>query len=114
MRKCQFASLLSITVPSTCRRGLDRYPRDVLQFGLPIPGATEQNMPKKVYTFVVEGRGAFPTDMLRYDRCTPYAQEDVHWMEGTANRSVKMVSDREPTPARWLSFGWSVDLIKKQ
>jgi hypothetical protein len=68
---------------------------------------------KKFWTFVVEGQGAFPTDMLRYDRCTPYQQEDVHWMTGTAPRSAMMVSHvGEPTPARWASFGWTVDMIK--
>jgi hypothetical protein len=69
--------------------------------------------PRPYWTFVVEGDGAFPTDMLRYDRCTPYQQEDVHWMEGTDHRSAMMMSYREPTKERWLSFGWSVDLIKR-
>jgi len=69
---------------------------------------------KKYWTFTVEGRGAFPTDMLRYDRCCPYAQEDVSWMEGLEPRSVKLISHvGPPEQARWNSFGWSVDLLKE-
>jgi hypothetical protein len=69
---------------------------------------------KKYWTFVVEGRGSFPIDMLRYDRCTPYEQEDVHWMEGTVQRSCKLVSHvAPPTKERWNSFGWSVDMVKE-
>lgn len=67
----------------------------------------------KHWTFVVEGQGSFPMDMLRYDRCTPYQSEDVHWMEGKAHRSAMMVSHvGPPTPERWQSFGWSVDMVK--
>jgi hypothetical protein len=69
---------------------------------------------KKYWTFTVEGQGAFPNDMLRYDRCCPCEQEDVHWMEGTDRRSAKMISyARPPEPARWNSFGWTVDLLKE-
>jgi hypothetical protein len=73
----------------------------------------------KLYEFTVEGRGFFPIDMLRYDACWPMTQEDVCRMtlDGTtrgmmpADRpavKVRMASHREPTAARWASFGWKV------
>jgi hypothetical protein len=68
----------------------------------------------KLYKFVVEGSGAFPVDMLRYDRCTPCDAEDVDWcfaVEG--KRSAMMVSTQHPTVERWNSFGWSVDMIRR-
>lgn len=69
---------------------------------------------KKYWTFTVEGSGAFPTDMLRYDRCCPHRQEDVHWMSGKEMRSVELISHVGPPQAeRWASFGWSVDLLKE-
>ena len=65
---------------------------------------------------------AMPLDMMRYDRCTPYSQEDVgelacvevlrdkkdppieitfvHYSHGTKTW--------EPTRDRWRSFGWEV------
>jgi hypothetical protein len=68
----------------------------------------------KHWTFVVEGSGHFPMDMLRYDRCCPFDWKDVHWMEGTNKRSVMMISHvGPPTDARWNSFGWTVDMVKK-
>lgn len=70
-----------------------------------------------IQTFVVAGRGVFPFDMLRYDRCWP-AREDQAWVLGTGSDGV----DREielkryvlgrnkevPTLDRWKSFGWQV------
>ena len=70
----------------------------------------------RYWTFVVEGSGAFPVDMLRYDRCCPYEQEDVSWcfLSGNANRSAKMVSwVGPPEAARWNSFGWTVDMVRE-
>jgi hypothetical protein len=72
-------------------------------------------MKQRTYTFVVEGAGQFPVDMLRYDRCSPYASEDVHWCfaSGTNRRSAMMVAHQPPTVARWASFGWTVDMVKE-
>lgn len=71
-------------------------------------------MAKKYWTFVVEGEGAFPLDMLWYDRCRPYQQGDTHWMLGNGRRSAMMVSStKPPTPERWASFGWTVDMVKE-
>jgi hypothetical protein len=61
---------------------------------------------------VVEGRGDFPVDMLRYDRAfcmTPIPHPDHPWF-----RTYRVVvgftvlHQPKPTEARWGSFGWSV------
>jgi hypothetical protein len=51
--------------------------------------------------------------MLRYDACYPYSTSDACSMErpraGSSlpdDRSITLVSEREPTPDRWASFGW--------
>lgn len=72
----------------------------------------------KTYTFLftVEGRGAFPIDMLRFDGCCPDSQIDVgnmDWQSGPQTRRVSLcrfTPNRkwEPTEARWNSFGWEV------
>jgi hypothetical protein len=85
-------------------------------------------MKKVVYTFklVVEGRRSFPVDMLRYDSCMPWDQQNSNEIE----RSVSEGNlGREPTritlrrfaldkndhlpaghhaKARWESFGWTI------
>lgn len=70
----------------------------------------------KVMTFVVEGSGAFPLDMLRYDSCFPSAGDDVAAMDVRGKRRVTLSrhvasfaeANRVLTPARWASFGWQV------
>jgi hypothetical protein len=60
-------------------------------------------------TFDVEGKGDFPTDMLRYDHCWPATQTDAGLMGITtfaSTRQVRMRGLTGPTPARWASFGW--------
>jgi hypothetical protein len=68
--------------------------------------------------FTVTGGGAFPIDMLRYDRCFPrdsYAVENM--MVGHGVRSVELVSyipsdfrpDSVPTKGRWENFLWRVE-----
>lgn len=71
-------------------------------------------MKKRYYTYVVEGSGYFPIDMLRYDYAAPYQSEDSYWTckSGNGNRSVMLISEHRPTVARWESFGWTVDSIK--
>ena len=59
----------------------------------------------------VEGRGLFPTDMLRYDQCAPVGPDDVAAIhpEVTERRQVKLNAfTKYITPARWESFGWNV------
>lgn len=72
----------------------------------------------KQYEFTVEGRGEFPLDMLRYDRCWPKREsEDVGAIEKSFRQTqlgaadlyaVRLRGLREPEAARWKSFGWRV------
>jgi hypothetical protein len=80
-------------------------------------------MSKTIYESTVTGRGAFPVDMLRYDRCFPATERDAIQI-GTsfglrmgvtdASRSftICVISEHPLTSARWSSFGWQVDEIK--
>lgn len=76
-----------------------------------------------VTEFEVEGTGAFPIDMLRYDACFPATQESAVDMVLTrhedpdqyrAKRRVRLRSyavvkaNAYPTEDRWKSFGWVV------
>ena len=66
--------------------------------------------PRTRYEYVVTGRGDFPLDMLRYDRCWPMSSSDVARLEHLTSReprSVLMMSYDKPTIERWSSFGWS-------
>jgi hypothetical protein len=66
--------------------------------------------------FTVTGRGKFPLDMLRYDRCYPATEPDVgviewsSWPRKREHFKVDLVKPDggEPTVARWDSFGWKV------
>lgn len=73
----------------------------------------------KVYEteVTVEGTGAFPIDMLRYDTCYPATEKDANAIRETfldskgvtrVTLNRRSVSDREPQYARWQSFGWHV------
>ena len=71
--------------------------------------------------FTVSGKGYFPTDMLRYDRCSPLSESDaadlfiersdpdfrdtrnINLVRYTATKHAAL-----PTTARWASFGWDV------
>jgi hypothetical protein len=70
--------------------------------------------------FTVEGRGAFPVDMLRYDCCFPDDQGSAMRIQIGARQgdsySVKLsifarTKAVAPTTARWQSFGWRVTEI---
>lgn len=71
---------------------------------------------KTVYEWylVVEGRGGFPLDMLRYDACFPYEQTDSNRIERHDRRRIAFVrrgvNEGTGTAARWESFGWKVIL----
>lgn len=67
--------------------------------------------------YVVEGRGSFPVDMLRYDQSYPDTQSDSgaisdgSWQEGS--RRVTLCTDNvnpnwQPKVERWKSFTWTV------
>ncbi|MFZ3481634.1 hypothetical protein [Sphingomonas sp. 3-13AW] len=68
-------------------------------------------------TYVVEGRGEFPVDMLRKDCAEPATDEDrakidATFESGLLPRELRrvMLQTREPWTAdeRWESFGWRV------
>lgn len=65
----------------------------------------------------VEGKGAFPLDMLRYDLCWPAtaggAQQISRSIDGLSTdlrleRTIMIKGLKPPTVARWASFGWKV------
>lgn len=64
--------------------------------------------------FTVEGSGAFPWDMLRYDSCWPMSEgQDSPALTGDWGAERRRVVLRtnahmSPTPARWDSFNWRV------
>ncbi len=73
--------------------------------------------------FVVEGRGHFPLDMLRYDSCWPSTQSDVaaldyireDFRKPPNEKSRRVALSRchktkgfKPTSDRWESFGWHI------
>lgn len=70
---------------------------------------------KVVVTFlVVEGRGTFPLDMLRYDSCCPATETDTSHVNGVVAEVRRVVlrrfsvSGQPATEGRWRSFGWRV------
>ncbi len=73
----------------------------------------------KVYQikFIVEGRGTFPFDMLRYDACYPQTPESAAFLHSQYDRTRRRIelvhlSDNRfwlPTEGRWKSFLWSID-----
>jgi hypothetical protein len=71
--------------------------------------------------FTVQGRGQFPADMLRYDLCWPAHQADAHSIESWTDlvsesgkpfesRRINLRGLKPPTPGRWASFGWMVEI----
>jgi hypothetical protein len=78
------------------------------------------------YSFHVMGTNTNkpPLDMMRYDQCWPWMQEDVSAISslpqrngrGNAAKAVSfwMRSAHPPTVERWASFGWSIIEVKKE
>lgn len=58
--------------------------------------------------FLVNGRGQFPVDMLRHDRCWPVNTSDAMLLLGSDQRTLLMAGVQPPTKERWMSFGWVV------
>ena len=76
---------------------------------------TQDARPRTRYEYVVTGRGEFPWDMLRYDRCWPMSSSDVAKLEAVAGReprSILIMSYNKPTIDRWSSFNWSCGVEK--
>ncbi len=61
-------------------------------------------------TFIVEGRGEFPLDMLRHSMAWPTGTDDAAKMLLTCRRRVSVTAylTRHVNPKRWESFGWRV------
>jgi len=77
-------------------------------------------MKTQIFTVIPESEYTrFPLDMLRYDCCWPYSQEDVGHIQNTLglrslelnsiNLKRRVLNKKDvPTEARWKSFGWTV------
>lgn len=66
------------------------------------------------YIVVVEGRGQFPVDMLRYDGAWPHSSDDAALVAQAtygADSTVNLMSTHYPNVARWRSFGWRVQCV---
>ena len=66
-------------------------------------GITTEVIRQLLFHYEVEGDGAFPYDMLRYDEAWVRRDEP-----GTGTRRIHVVGIHPPTAARWNSFGWRV------
>ncbi len=72
------------------------------------------------HTITVQGSGAFPIDMLRYDSCYPLTESDSYQIALTGThpeyfrppRTITVTREAHrhwlPTAARWSSFTWTV------
>lgn len=77
-------------------------------------------MALRVKYFAVIGSGAFPMDMLRYDRCWPVNSDDAANLTDYSNNDGKplvrravalaTIADRVES-ARWSSFGWTASSL---
>jgi hypothetical protein len=89
---------------------------------------SDLSLPGGKYKYVhyarVSGRGAFPTDMLRYDWAAPAtfrlvtSENDVDEIvmnDGETELIIGKAGERKTpqwTPARWASFGWSITPLR--
>lgn len=74
---------------------------------------------------VVIGQTTFPIDMLRYDECRPFQEQDSRVIEDVTRFGGDMPKyvilerfhvDAKPrwTPGRWESFGWRMRLLRSR
>jgi hypothetical protein len=80
------------------------------------------------WKFIVTGQSGFPLDMLRYDACYPTSQASVEELSAsleTVERVERLKSGKmftvhlasrvgSPEVARWSSFSWRVNDVKKE
>ena len=66
------------------------------------------------WEIVVEGKGVFPFDMLRYDKCYPVFESEATMMrhdsfpyDRKSQVTLKTKND-SVTPRRWQSFLWNI------
>lgn len=68
----------------------------------------------KEFHFTVAGTAPFPIDALRYDGCWPFQATDSKEIEASLTvpvptfRTVRLASNKKPTPEVWLRHGWIV------
>jgi hypothetical protein len=71
----------------------------------------------RITSFIVEGKGHFPVDMLRYDMAWPRDGQSASNLmtpedrkERYTLRQVHLSTARksDPTIGRWSSFGWTI------
>lgn len=73
-------------------------------------------MDRGMTLIIAKGRGTFPIDMLRYDRCSPRTGQDstkithsVRYGGNSGPWEIELVTERRSvTVDRWASFGWQV------
>jgi len=77
---------------------------------------------KYYFQITVNGRGAFPIDMLRYSQIYPMTPQDVTNIEygGTINRPVTVCMDDKSMGMamncieRFASFGWVGEITNEE
>lgn len=62
------------------------------------------------HTFIVEGRGEFPFDMLRHSSAYPADTTSAMMLGRTDRRRIALRGGplRHISPERWASFGWPI------
>ena len=60
------------------------------------------------WEFIVRGKGTFPLDMLRYDKCYPLKSLPTRRTDTVVDVLLRVDMDRSLTPERWSSFGWEI------
>ena len=65
--------------------------------------------------FYARGKGHFPLDMLRYDKCYPLKEGEAkglgNWVPET--RAIRLeTSGTHITRGRWKSFGWIISKVE--
>lgn len=72
---------------------------------------------------IIQGRGEFPFDMLRYDSCYPNSERDSSLMADTVRSyksdgrwsvCVRSASENKWTVGRWESFGCKITDVPRE
>lgn len=71
---------------------------------------------------IIQGRGEFPFDMLRYDSCYPNSERDSSLMGGSARWNqterwsicVRSANENKWTVGRWESFGVKITDVPRE
>jgi hypothetical protein len=81
--------------------------------GVPMLSVHKDRLRMFLHTFIVSGKGWFPSDMLRYDQCHTYdpriLNDPDHYYDKPIEVTMFAWSTNyfwQPTKARWSSFLW--------